>query len=90
LPIVLIALLRFNAFGVHLFRARDGSCAWYFRFSPKALLEVREDGAWRWRQGTDRWRQQIEPFIARAEAMLGARTAPGPCNPACETASPAE
>jgi hypothetical protein len=33
LPIVRIMLLRFSAFSVHLFRARDGSSTWYFRFS---------------------------------------------------------
>jgi hypothetical protein len=70
LPIVLIALLRFSEFSVHLFRARDGSSTWYFRFSPKALLQVRDDGDWRWRQGTERWRREIAPFLVRAEALL--------------------
>ena len=70
LPIVLIALLKFSAFGVHLFKARDGSSTWYFRFSPKAVLQVRDDGDWCWRQGTERWRREIAPFLARAEALL--------------------
>jgi hypothetical protein len=72
LPIVLIALLRFSEFSVHLFRARDGSSTWYFRFSPKAVLQVRDDGEWRWRQGTERWRREIAPFLARAEALVAA------------------
>lgn len=70
LPIVLIALLRFSQFGVHLFKARDGSSTWYFRFSPRAVLQVRDDGEWCWRQGTARWRREIAPFLARAEALL--------------------
>ncbi len=70
LPIVLIALLRFSAFSVHLSRARDGSSTWYFRFSPKAVLQVRDEGDWRWRQGTERWRRLIAPFLVRAEALL--------------------
>jgi hypothetical protein len=70
LPIVLIALLKFSEFGVHLFKARDGSSTWYFRFSPKAVLQVRDDGDWCWRQGTERWRREIAPFLARAEALL--------------------
>src|SRR5882757_633641 len=51
LPIVLIALLMFSEFAVHLFKARDGSSTWYFRFSPKAVLQVRDDGDWCWREG---------------------------------------
>jgi hypothetical protein len=70
LPIVLIALLKFGQFGVHLFKARDGSSTWYFRFSPRAVLQVRDDGDWCWRQGTARWRREIAPFLARAEALL--------------------
>lgn len=70
LPIVLIALLKFSQFGVHLFKARDGSSTWYFRFSPRAVLQVRDDGDWCWRQGTARWRREIAPFLARAEALL--------------------
>jgi hypothetical protein len=70
LPIVLIALLKFSEFGVHLFKARDGSSTWYFRFSPRAVLQVRDDGDWCWRQGTRRWRREIAPFLARAEALL--------------------
>jgi hypothetical protein len=70
LPIVLIALLKFSEFGVHLFKARDGSSTWYFRFSPKAVLQVRDDGDWCWRQATERWRREIAPFLARAEALL--------------------
>jgi hypothetical protein len=70
LPIVLIALLKFSEFGVHLFKARDGSSTWYFRFSPKAVLQVRDDGDWCWRQGTERWRREIAPFLARAEALV--------------------
>ena len=70
LPIVLIALLRFSEFAVHLCKARDGSSTWYFRFSPRAVLQVRDDGDWCWRQGTQRWRREIAPFLARAEALL--------------------
>ena len=70
LPIVLIALLRFSEFGVHLFKARDGSSTWYFRFSPRAVLQVRDDGDWCWREGSGRWRREIAPFLARAEALL--------------------
>jgi hypothetical protein len=70
LPIVLIALLKFGEFGVHLFKARDGSSTWYFRFSPKAVLQVRDDGDWRWREGSERWRREIAPFLTRAEALL--------------------
>ena len=70
LPIVLIALLKFSEFGVHLFKARDGSSTWYFRFAPKALLQVRDDGDWCWREGSERWRREIAPFLARAEALL--------------------
>lgn len=70
LPIVLIALLKFSEFGVHLFKARDGSSTWYFRFSPKAVLQVRDDGDWCWREGSERWRREIAPFLARAEALL--------------------
>ena len=70
LPIVLIALLKFSEFGVHLHKARDGSSAWYFRFSPKAVLQVREDGDWCWRQGSERWRREIAPFLTHAEALL--------------------
>ncbi len=73
LPIVLIALLKFSEFGVHLFKAQDGSSTWYFRFSPKAVLQVRDDGDWRWLQGTGRWRREIAPFLARAEALLAER-----------------
>jgi hypothetical protein len=73
LPIVLIALLKFGEFGVHLFKARDGSSTWYFRFSPKAVLQVRDDGDWCWREGSKRWRREIAPFIARAEALLSER-----------------
>jgi len=72
LPIVLIALLKFSEFGVHLFKARDGSSTWYFRFSARAVLQVRDDGDWCWRQGTERWRREIAPFLARAEALLAA------------------
>ena len=70
LPIVLIALLKFSEFAVHLFKARDGSSTWYFRFSPKAVLQVRDDGDWCWREGSERWRREIAPFLARAEALL--------------------
>jgi hypothetical protein len=70
LPIVLIALLKFSQFAVHLSTARDGSSSWYFRFSPRAVLQVRDDGDWCWRQGTARWRREIAPFLARAEALL--------------------
>jgi hypothetical protein len=70
LPIVLIALLKFSQFGVHLFKARDGSSTWYFRFSPRAVLQVRDDGDWCWRQGTARWRREIAPFLTRAEALM--------------------
>ena len=70
LPVVLIALLRFGRFGVHLSKARDGSSTWYFRFSPRVVLQVRDDGDWCWRQGTARWRREIAPFLARAEALL--------------------
>jgi len=70
LPIVLIALLKFSEFGVHLFKARDGSSTWYFRFSPKAVLKVRDDGDWCWREGSERWRREIAPFLVRAEALL--------------------
>jgi hypothetical protein len=70
LPVALIALLKFSEFGVHLFKARDGSSTWYFRFSPKALLQVRDDGDWCWREGSERWRREIAPFLARAEALL--------------------
>ena len=73
LPIVLIALLKFSQFAVHLSTARDGSSTWYFRFSPRAVLQVREDGDWCWRQGTHRWRREIAPFLARAEALLAER-----------------
>jgi hypothetical protein len=72
-PIMLIAVLKFSAFSVHLHKARDGSSSWYFRFSPKALLQVSDEGDWRWRQGGERWRQQIGPFLARAETLLAAR-----------------
>ncbi len=77
LPIVLIALLKFSQFAVHLSRARDGSSIWYFRFSPRAVLQVREDGDWCWRQGTQRWRREIAPFLARAEALLAERADDG-------------
>ena len=70
LPILLIALLRFSDFGVQLHRARGGSSIWYFRFPPGGVLEVGDDGHWSWRRGSERWRRQIAPFIARAEAML--------------------
>src|ERR1700722_1587803 len=70
LPIVLIALLKFSEFGVHLFKARDGSSTWYFRFSPKAVLKVRDDGDWCWREGSERWLREIAPFLVRAEALL--------------------
>jgi hypothetical protein len=73
LPIVLIALLKFSEFGVHLFKARDGSSNWYFRFSPKAILQVHEDGGWCWREGSGRWRREIAPFLAHAEALLADR-----------------
>ena len=70
LPIMLIALLKFSQFAVHLSKARDGSSTWYFRFSPRAVLQVRDDGDWCWRQGTARWRREVAPFLARAEALL--------------------
>jgi len=70
LPIILVALLRFGDIGVQLHRARGGSSTWYFRFSLGGVLEVRDDGHWSWRKGSERWRRQIAPFIARAEAML--------------------
>ena len=70
LPIVLIALLKFSEFAVHLFKARDGSSTSYFRFSPRAVLQVRDDGDWCWREGSERWRREIAPFLARAEALL--------------------
>jgi len=70
LPIILISLLRFGDVCVQLNRARDGSSTWYFRFSPKAVLEVGDDGLWLWRRGPERWRRQIAPFLARAETML--------------------
>ena len=70
LPIVLIALLKFSQFSVHLSKARDGSSTWYFRFSPRVVLQVRDDGDWCWRQGTARGRREIAPFLARAEALL--------------------
>jgi hypothetical protein len=88
LPIVLIALLKFSQFSVHLSRARDGSSTWYFRFSPKAVLQVRDDGDWRWRQGTEPWRRQIAPFLARAEALLAARADDGwPNQPGLDAAA---
>jgi hypothetical protein len=70
LPIALMALLKFSEFAVHLAKARDGSSTWYFRFSPRAVLQVRDDGDWCWRQATERWRREIAPFLARAEALL--------------------
>ena len=70
LPVILIALLKLGQFTVHLSKARDGSSTWYFRFSPRAVLQVRDDGDWCWRQGTQRWRREIAPFLARAEALL--------------------
>jgi len=75
LPIVLIALLKFQDFGVQLNRARDGSSTWYFRFSPTAVLEVRDDGEWSWRRGSIAWRARIAPFLVRAEAVLSVETA---------------
>jgi hypothetical protein len=69
LPIALIALLRFEAFNVHLSRAGGGSSVWYFRFSPKAILQVNDDGAWCWRLGNERWRLKLAPMLARAEAL---------------------
>ena len=77
LPIVLIALLKFSNFGVRLNKARNGASTWYFRFHPTALLEVREDGAWCWRKGSPHWRRQIEPFLARAEALLAEHSPSG-------------
>ena len=74
LPIVLIALLKFTEFGVQLYKARDGSSTWYFRFSPSAILQVREDGAWSWSKGPERWRRRIEPILLRAESMVAAPT----------------
>ncbi len=74
LPIVLIALLRFTEFNVQLYKARDGSSTWFFRFSPRAVLQVREDGAWSWTKGTAEWRRRIEPIVANAEAMVAAPT----------------
>ena len=82
LPIVLIALLKFSEFGVHLCKARDGSSTWYFRFSPRTVLQVREDGDWCWRQGSERWRREIAPFIASAEALLARRGDDGGLNEA--------
>jgi hypothetical protein len=81
MPVALIALLRCSQFSVHLSRARDGSSVWYFRFSPKAVLQVSDGGEWRWRQGTERWRAQIAPFLALAEEFVAEKatiTAPGP------------
>jgi hypothetical protein len=69
MPVLLIALLKSGDFSVHLAKARDGSSIWYFRFSPKALLEVGDDGRWCWRRGPARWRRTIAPFIAAAEAL---------------------
>ena len=77
LPIILIALLRFSDIGVQLHRACGGSSTWYFRFPPGGgVLEVKDDGRWSWRRGSERWRRQIAPFIARAEAMLKDRHLP--------------
>jgi hypothetical protein len=70
LPILLIALLKFGAFSVHLYRPGDGWSTWHFRFSPKAVLEVSDAGDWRWRQGGERWQRRIAPFLALAEALL--------------------
>lgn len=72
LPIVLISLLKFTEFSVSLHRARVGTSTWYFRFSPRAILRVREDGTWSWSIAPEQWRRRIEPIIARAEAMLAA------------------
>src|SRR5258708_40067297 len=80
LPIVLISLLKFTEFGVQLDKARDEPSTWYFRFSRKAILQVREDGAWSWSKGPEQWRRRIEPILARAEAILAA--------PACDDALP--
>jgi len=81
MPIVLIALLRCSQFSVHLSRARDGSSNWYFRFSPKAVLQVGDDGRWRWRQGTERWRAQIAPFLALAEEFVAVKATTTPSRP---------
>jgi len=70
LPSILFALLRFSDIGVQLHRARGGAGAWYFRFSPRGVLQVGDDGHWSWRWGSERWRRQIAPFLARAEAMF--------------------
>jgi hypothetical protein len=70
LPVMLISLLRFSDIGVQTHRARGGSGAWYFRFTPGNLLEVGDDGHWMWRRGSERWRRRIAPFLVRAEVML--------------------
>src|SRR5579863_7684828 len=70
LPVVLISLLKFSQFGVRVNKALDGSTTWYFRFSPRAILQVHEDGAWSWTKGPEMWRRRIDPILARAEALM--------------------
>jgi hypothetical protein len=70
--VVLVALLRSSPFSVHLHRGRIGGDSWYFRFSPKALLEVTDDGVWSWRQGSARWRRELAPYLADAGRLLAA------------------
>jgi hypothetical protein len=72
LPIVLVALLRFSDVSVKLAKARDGASAWYFRFSPRTVLRVQEDGEWAWVSASERWRRRIAPVLARAERLLAA------------------
>ncbi len=70
LPIVLLALLKFSQFNIHLNRSRDDPNTWYFRFSPRTVLMVSDDGQWSWGRGPQHWRREIAPFLARAIAML--------------------
>ena len=81
LPIVLIALLRFEDFGVQLNRASDGSSTWYFRFSPTAVLEVRDDGEWCWIRGSGAWRSRVAPFLTRAQSVLSVEKVLGKDDP---------
>jgi hypothetical protein len=72
LPIVMITLLRLSDFSVQLFKARDGASAWFFRFGPRNILRVQDDGEWAWVRGSQRCRRRIAPVVARAEAILAA------------------
>lgn len=70
LPVVLVALLRAHSFNVTLYRNRMRGDLWWFRFHHRSVLQMGDDGAWRWHRRLGPQCDRVEALIEEAEVRL--------------------